>query len=96
MAHIELTECRGFARERLEQARKEKEAWHANYQNARNFKDYGRTAGEFADRSPNPFMVKTASSLGVAGDVDVGGITGAAESQGMSTFDLLSLRSDTH
>jgi hypothetical protein len=86
MSHIELTECHGFARERLEEARKEKEAWHANYQNARNFRDYGRTAGEFADRSPNPLLVKTTTSLIAAAGVDFGVFTEAAQNQGISIF----------
>jgi hypothetical protein len=84
MSHIELTECRGFGRERLEQARKEKEAWHANYTNARNFQDYGRTAGEFANQSPNPFGVHTSKDK--ASGVENGVIAGAAQNQGTFIF----------
>ena len=54
MSHIELTECKYFRKETLEQSRKAKEEWYANAHNARNYVAYGRTAGDFSE-GPNPF-----------------------------------------
>jgi hypothetical protein len=58
MSHIELTECAFFKKEELEKNRKLKQEWYSNAQNARNFMDYGRTAGDFGNNSPNPFATQ--------------------------------------
>jgi len=55
MSHIELAECKYFQREIVEKNRKMKQNWYSNAQNARNFQDYGRTAGDFDNNSPSPF-----------------------------------------
>lgn len=54
MSHIELTECDFFRKENIEKSRKMKMEWYANSTNARNFRDYGRTAGDFSNAAPNP------------------------------------------
>jgi hypothetical protein len=68
MSHIELTECRGMSKEQLEKACKEKQEWYKIYKNAKNFQDYGRTAGEFSNQSPMPFKPNAVVARG-AGSV---------------------------
>lgn len=68
ISHIELTECRSIPRQAFDSGRTERTEWHRNYQNARNFRDYGRTAGDFSE-SPNPLMKPQPSSLLVDGSV---------------------------
>jgi hypothetical protein len=69
MCHIELNECKGLDKEQLEKARKQKQEWYNNYQNARNFQDYGRTAGEFSNRSPMPFKANAVVASGAGAGV---------------------------
>ena len=57
MSHIELTECAFFKKDVFEKNRKMKQEWYSNQQNVRNFVDYGRTAGDFGNNSPNPFFI---------------------------------------
>jgi hypothetical protein len=57
MSHIELTECAFFKKDVFEKNRKMKQEWYSNQQNVRNFVDYGRTAGDFGNNSPNPFLI---------------------------------------
>ena len=57
MSHIELTECAFFKKDVFEKNRKMKQEWYSNQQNVRNFLDYGRTAGDFGNNSPNPFLI---------------------------------------
>lgn len=57
MSHIELTECAFFKKNVFEKNRKMKQEWYSNQQKVRNFVDYGRTAGDFGNNSPNPFLI---------------------------------------
>lgn len=86
MSHIELAECKNMPKEYLEYARKSKEKWYTNAQNARNFRDYGRTAGDFGGNSPNPLAVPAPPKLVRDPNGGAGIVLVDAKGEGMLTF----------